>query len=411
MGGSIGIGINMSKKRTNVAIMLIVLITSPAYLLYGAQEAKPEAVFKGIGTFNKEKQIILGTTAPISGSLYKLGNDFTKGMGIVFNEVNRQNGVHGHAIKLIVLDDEYERSEMKKNIDALQKKTSILFGTFGSDVLDAIPQNKLDDLLVLLPDAGVSYFRKPEYTGMVFFRPSTGEEVTALLGYLIHKLFKRKIAIFYENSLWGKDGRDIAKKYIESYKNINAECVADASYVRNTVNVNKAVDQISKESPEAVICIAHYRPTYSFIRGMLNKGTQQTTFFGVSETALMQDYLKQSRGITLVTSSVVPNPWNSKMPIVQQYRTAMKRYLPNYKLSIMSLEGYIKARLFVESLKKTKPPITKYKIVDALSNWKNANFFGLRLNFNPATRALSKAVWLNESRRVRWVKIGVEGEE
>lgn len=360
--------------------------------------------FKGIRTFNKQNEIVLGTTGPLSGSLYKLGNDFSKGTGIVFNEVNQQQGVHKHHIKFVIRDDEYEQSGIKKNISNLIKETSILFGTFSSDSLYAIPDEQFNNLLVLFPDAGVSKYRNPKYSSLFFFRPSTKEEVEALISYAVNVLFKRKMAIFYEDSYWGADGMQSAKKYIESLGKEKAELVTTAPYVRNTVNIQEAVGAIAKKSPEAVICISHYRPTYDFIKQMLNKGQQKTSFLGVSETALIQEYLQQSRGVPLISTSIVPSPWKSKLKIAQEYRRDMTKYLPNLKLSSISFEGYINAKLFVDALKKVTPPITKGKITQSLENYKDTNFKGLQISFDPATRSLSKSIWINESKYAEWKK-------
>jgi len=368
-----------------------------------APETKPpRPPFRGIQVKNNRKEIVMGTTAPLSGSLYKLGNDLTKGAGIVFNEINRNNRVHDHFIKYIIRDDEYEQAGIKKNLKTIFKDTSILMGTFSSDSLYAIPDNQFNDLLVLFPDAGASKFRNPKYHSLFFYRPSTKQEVEALICYAVNVLFKRKLAIFYEDSYWGIDGMKAAKASIDALGKEKAECVAVGSYVRNTVDVHEAIEKIADKSPEAVICISHYRPTYSFIKHMLNKGRQKTRFLGTSETALIQNYLKKSRGVDLISSAIVPNPWRSKLPIAKNYRAAMKRYLPNLKLSTTSFEGYINANLFIKTLERVTPPITKEKIVQSLEGLKDFDLDGIKLTFDKKTRSLSKSVWMNETRYADW---------
>jgi len=367
-----------------------------------ADYTTPKIAFKGIGKLNGEKQVILGSTGPQSGSLYKLGRDFAKSMGIVFNEANRKNKLSDYFIKLILKDDEYEKSKISENIESILDKTSILFGMFSSDSLYAIPENRFKDILVLFPDAGVSKFRDPKYDSVFFYRPSTKQEIKILVDHVVKKLFKKKIAIFYEDSFWGSDGADAAKEYLKSFAADRVECVASEPYIRNTVNVNEAVEKIIKVSPEAVICIAHYRPTYSFIRRMLNRGQQKVDFLGVSETALMWEYLKKSRGVSLTATSVVPNPWISKLDIAKKYREAMQKYLPNLKFSSISFEGFIMASLLVKVLEKISPPITKEKIIDSIKSFENFYFEGLKINFDPKTKALSNSIWLNTSKYVDW---------
>lgn len=363
-----------------------------------AEPPKKTEPFLGIKVNNKKKKITLGTTAPLSSSLYKLGKDYTKGMGLVFNQVNRKGGVHGYRIKLHIRDDQYEQHQIKANIHSLLSKTSLLFGTFSSDVLYALNPEQHEKNLVIFPNAGASKFRTPKYSNCFFFRPSTAEEVSALISFATDVLFKRKIAVFYEDSYWGKDGMKAAKKILKQLKHKDVECVALASHVRNTVNVKEAVKKISKKSPEAVICITHYRPIYSFIKKMLNKGNPKTSFLGVSETSLLQEYLHKSRGINLISTSVVPSPWTSKLEIAKEYRKSMNKYLSNLKYSTISFEGFISASLFIASLQKTSPPITKEKIIKSLQGWTSESFKGIKASFNPQTRSLSKSLWINEGK-------------
>lgn len=394
----------MRAKKLGIAIVSAFVVA--LQLIHLAQV--PKTLFKGVDGAGANKEIRLGTSVPISGSLYKLGIDLTKGMGIVFNRLNQSGGIDKHLIKLIVRDDAYEKSEMKKNIDVLSADTSILFGTFSSDALDVIPKEKLNDYLAIFPLAGVSDFRKPECKSAFFFRPSTADEVRTLINYATSVLYKRKIAIFYEDSLWGRDGVKIAKEYITSLGNSKAEFAAAAAYVRNSVNVAEAADILSKSSPEVVICIAIYWPAYNFIKAMLNKGQEKITYMGVSDVALIQDYLEKSRGVSLITTSIVPNPWTSKLQIAKDYRDAMKQYLPNYRLSLISFEGYICATLLEERLKKIVPPITKEKIITSIEECKNIDFKGIPINFNPLTRTLLHKLWLNVGEELEWKMVDVK---
>jgi len=351
-----------------------------------------------------EKEVVLGSTGPQSGSLYKLGRDFAKGMGIVFNEFNKNRKPDDYTIKLILKDDKYEKEKIIDNIKDVFEQTSFLFGTFSSESLYAIPEDKFKDILVLFPDAGVSKFRDPKYDSVFFFRPSTKQEIKILVDHVVKKLFKKKIAIFYEDSFWGNDGTDAAKEYIKSFAQDRVKCVATESYIRNTVDVDEAVDGIIRASPEAVICIAHYRPTYNFIRKMLNRGRRKVNFLGVSETALIREYLQKSRGVSLTATSVVPNPWKSELSIAKKYREAMQKYLPNLKLSSISFEGFIIASLFIKVLERISEPITKRKIIDSIRNLKFLNFEGLDIKFCPNTKTLSRSIWLNTSKYNDWEK-------
>ena len=385
----------------NLFLFVILIVQFKLYARVGEIQDLGQKAFKGIVVANKRKKIILGSTLPLSGGLCRLGKDFSSGIGIVFNAINRKGGIHGYLLRHIIRDDHYEPFETKNNINKLLKKTSILFGTLGSDSLTAIDLDDVDNTLFLFPNAGVSKFRDKKYSNIFFYRASTEQEVEALIYYAVKELCRKRIAIFYEDSLWGNDGFGLAKKYL---KKLGLTPVASALYQRNTVSVVQAADTIAKKEPDTIICISNYRPTYNFIQKIINKGLANCKFLGVSETSLIQGYLKKSRGIRLITTSIVPNPWKSSLPIAQKYRKAMKKYLPNYQLSLMSFEGYIISSLFVACLKRLSLPITRKKIVAVLNSFKNINFEGLEIDFDSSVRSFSKVVWINEGRKISWKK-------
>ena len=120
---------------------------------------------------------------------------------------------------------------------------------------------------------------------------------------------------------------------------------AAGSYQPGSVNVQAALSVIEKSEPHVVICIANGRPAYNFIREAVNRRLHYVSFLGISLLSGIAQHLQESRGISLVTSSVVPNPYNSNLSIAVQYRDDMQRYLPNKGLSTSSFEGYVNSML------------------------------------------------------------------
>ena len=354
----------------------------------------------GIVVNERTKELNFGFSLPLTGGLSGLGQDLAFGAGLVFNKINRQEGgVHGYTIKLLMFDDRHQARKASKNVKRLLKKTSMFYGIVSSDSIKSIPPDIASEIFVFFPNSGASMFRTPQYDRYFFYRASTQAEVRALVEYTVHRLNKRRIAVFYENSVWGRDGLRAAETALKA---LGQNVVVSASYVRNTVNIGQAVKKVFRAQPDTIICIAQGRPTYAFIQRAINAGLQYCAFLGVTESSLVQDHLLKSRGVRLVTSSVVPNPWKSKLEIAKEFRKAVPVGSKD-RISVLSFEAYVTASLFVETLKKVTPPFTKEKIVAAIENTKSIDIKGLKLGFDSKTRCFaSDMVWLNEDQAFDW---------
>src|SRR5207237_2755839 len=126
---------------------------------------------------------------------------------------------------------------------------------------------------------------------------------------------------------------------------------------------------------------------------------------------IIQKPLKRSRGIKIITSSVVPDPETSKLKIVEEYRADMAKYAPNKALSVFSLEGYINAALLAECTKSVQFPFTSQKILQSIENIKNVRFKDFVLNFNPVTRTLSNQVWIDTGEGKEWFLSDINSQE
>src|SRR3954469_13516155 len=74
--------------------------------------------------------VLIGQSAPLTGSNAELGNDIRNGALAYFRKVNEAGGVHGRRLELITLDDanQVPRSEANTKELVEQKHIFALFG-------------------------------------------------------------------------------------------------------------------------------------------------------------------------------------------------------------------------------------------------------------------------------------------
>ncbi|MFA6263989.1 MAG: ABC transporter substrate-binding protein [Candidatus Babeliales bacterium] len=360
-----------------------------------------QEVIPAVATENRQ-EIQLCSTLPLSGELSVLGNQIFEGMNLMFNKI-RQDPQFPFFFRLHVRDDQADMAETRKNVRRLIKssKSPLFISLLGTDTMATLlPFINEGKMLALFPVEGSTAHRCTEYKNAIFFRASYEQEVDALINYAANTLQRKQIAIFYEASEWGEAVLKALKKVLAKYQ---LPLVTQASYPQQTLNISRAVKELSASSPNAILCVAQSRPAYHFIQEIINKGLFKTAILGLSSLIPIQETIKESRGVEIITSSVVPDPKRSALVIAQEYRSDLEKFSPNRQPTPYSFEGYINAALLVEFAKTTKIPWTTTSLMQTIEKLGHVRFKGIELKFNPSTRTLSHNVWLNTGHDKEWV--------
>jgi branched-chain amino acid transport system substrate-binding protein len=292
----------------------------------------------------------------------------------------------------------------KRFIEKNSTQTPLLLGVTDFEALKSIEDLIRDKKIALFfsPD-GSDRVRSWNYDNIIFFRPSYKKELATLIKYIKTKIFKNKVAIFCEQSLWGEDLCKILKKL---FKNNGIKSLVEATCPQGSVFVKDAVEKINKFNPNVIFCLARPRAVYRFIVTAMNLGMHKSLFLGLSDLYLMQRLLKDSRGVDLIITSVVPNIHDMSLPMVKEYKKDMKGFLTIREDSSFYFEGYINACIFAKTLLDLgKKEITIENILQQMQSYKNENFKGLRLNFNEKEKCLSSSVWVSPGVNKKFISL------
>lgn len=353
-------------------------------------------------------EVVVGTSLPLKGESAIMAQDILDGIQLYFNKMKQLQPPLNFFINLSALNDDSEIETSQLNIENLKKQTPIFLSLFGTNSTKcATTSLKINEILSMFPIEGTSSTRSQKFKNQIYLRADHESEISGLVKYLIETLNKKKIAIFYEESDWGNDTLSSTKKILEEY---TLKPVAIASYQEKTVNITDAVKSIAKAAPTAIICLAQTRPAYNFICETINDGLHKTTFAGLSNLFWIQKTLKESRGISVLLSSVVPNPFNSELAIVQEFRQDLKIHMPNKTISPFVLEGYLNAAVFSAIIQASGFPLTIQNIIQKISALKKFKLTtnikadkDLTFKLDPASMCLSKnRVWVNAEVDKKW---------
>jgi ABC-type branched-subunit amino acid transport system substrate-binding protein len=351
----------------------------------------------------QEEEFIVGTLLDLSKYL-KVESTYTQeGLQLAINRANKNGGIRGKNIKLIVLDDEYNPEKARKNIEILLNKynTSIILSPMGSTplsgYLDLIKEKKV---LVLFPSTGSATIHDPTLEYIIHYRASYDTINTALLRYAQKKLGSKKFAIFYS--------QDLSSAGIE--KQVTNAGIHDSErilvpYEPSERSFVKQADIIKQFDPDTIALFGTSRAAESLITAigvehLINKHMLGTELGDAAFKEFLDEHGLRSR---YIDSQNIPNPKTSELEIMQNYR----QDIGDKTIDVFSAEAYIVASIFIDALKRIEGDITKESIVKVFENTKDYNFKGLNLNFNPATRELSNFIWLDGG-KPEWTKIELQ---
>lgn len=304
-------------------------------------QAQPEAT----------RELRFGMSAPMSGPAADLGIDMRVGIEAAFAEANRRGGVRSMKLRLITLDDCYEPLRTAPNMRRLidQDQVLAIVGNVGTPTaVVALPIAASREVPFFGAYTGADLLRRtPPDRGVINFRASYAEEITAMVDGLVDRAGLRadEIAFFTQRDAYGDAGYNAGVTALRRHGLDDLRCVAHGRYERNTLAVENGLADILQrpQLPRAVILVGAYAPCAAFIRLALKSGLD-AVFLNVSfvGAASLAQSLGDSKARVLVTQ-VVPD-FGSSLPLAQDFRRALQALPDTPAPTYGSFEGYCAGR-------------------------------------------------------------------
>src|ERR1700726_3081103 len=184
--------------------------------------------------------ILFGQAAALDGPSSALGQGMRQGILAAFAEINARGGVHGRKLELISRDDGYDpdRSVVQTTKLIDEDKVFALIGAVGTPTTTVtVPIAKARNVPFIGPFTGAGFLRAPDLQNVVNIRASYGAEAEAWIKHLTEDLHVSRIAIFYQDDSYGRDGLAGVKAALEKR---GIELAAEGTFERNTMAVGPA---------------------------------------------------------------------------------------------------------------------------------------------------------------------------
>ena len=332
-----------------------------------------------------EKTLVIGSSIPYSGSIDLWGEAVNNGVNSYFNYANEFNLLKDKKIKFLAYDDKYEPELTYENIEKLIHKNNVfaLFGFVGTPTIKRVlPVIYDENIPFFAPFSGASFLRNNS-DNIINFRSSYKEEIENLVNYLESQNKLERVAIFYQNDIYGEENYISLKNAL---KEKNRQLLAEGSYNRNTLSISHAFNEIKDVKPQVIFISGAYKANSLFIqKAKEDEELKDVIFCNISfgDANSMVKELKNLNTDTknIIFSQVVPNYENQNLKIVNEYQMVMKKYFSDKPLGFLSFEAFLSSKVLVNAISRIDGKITRDKLIFALKTTPSDLLEGIHLEY------------------------------
>ena len=344
--------------------------------------------------FSETKDIVIGQVASLSGTNgADLGQGLQLGILAYLHGVNARGGVNGRKIKLVSLDDRYLPDETVRLTRELidQEKPVGLLGYRGTaNTLALIKSKVLEEKGVPLVGT-LSGAAEIQGAPMIYHvRTSYPEEISQLV-LQIARLRITRIGVFYVDDAFGKSGRQaVLDAALKSKTTVVAEANYDKAPDKIEATMASAVAKLAATDAEAIVMVAVGDPVYAFVKQIKAKAPNLRLFsISVVNPASVIEKVGIDAAKSMGFSQVFPYPYADSTVLSREYRADLKQSADKAAPGYFSLEGYVYARALVDAIKSAGKNPTAGSVAAALATFKNRDYGGFTVRFNPQTKNAS----------------------
>ena len=331
-------------------------------------------------------EILLGQSAPLSGSFRELGEAYQGGAAMFFDQVNRHGGVHGQKIRLLTLDDGYTPKRAEANTRELIERNKVLalFGhMFTSTVRASLPVAAAEGVPYVAPYTGYDeLYSRPANRVLFMTRASFGAEMDTLMKHIQTMRLAQVALVHYDSA----PGMALLQEVKDKLAAIDRKLVVAATVKLNSADTAAAAEAIARSRPAAILLGISGSDAVAFVREYGRKSTMPAQFLArslVGGHQLVAELGEQSRGI--VMTQLAPSPFNGKTRVSREYQAALKAAKLTRKTvtpGYVSFEGYLAAKVMVEGLRRAGPNPSRLALQNALETMRDWDAGDFIINYN-----------------------------
>lgn len=333
---------------------------------------------------NALAEIVVAQIAPFTGPLASTGKGLRAGAQLYFDAQNAAGGINGQNIRLYSADDGYDAEQtlrLVKEAAQVQRPLALL-GIVGTGNVEALLRADLLGKLgipLIGARSGASSLAARPLPWLFLTRAGYEHEISRLVGLYL-PLGYRRVAAFYQNDAFGRDG---LKSLEQAVRKNGGELVARGSYEKNTTQVDHAVKTIAEAAPQLVIMVSNTAASAEFVRQFRATGVPaQLATLSVTDGAQVVDKAGAAIAHGLAISQVVPDPNDASLALIREIRERARKFPPaDSPINHSFVEGYLAAKVLGEGIRRAGNDPTPKKLRDALEAISGYDVGGIVIGF------------------------------
>ncbi|MGE5098079.1 MAG: ABC transporter substrate-binding protein [Betaproteobacteria bacterium] len=335
-------------------------------------------------------RIVIGQSAPLTGSNAEIGKDIRDGALAYFKRVNEAGGINGRPIELVSLDDKNDRKTAGANANRLvnEQNAIALFGFASATLsLDAMPVVKEKRVPFFAPFTGADAIHKQNQYVFVM-RASYADELEKILQHWQGFGTDRVTVMHYDDEIGNQNYATVERIMKAAGKH-----AVGVKFERNGNVTQAQIDAIVKSDPQVIVSTTLYGTTAKVVK-MLHQQNHPYNMTALSFTGPSQLAKAAGEdGLGISVAGVVPPPAKLTVPVIKECGEAMRKAgVP--ELNYTNLEACVAAKVLVEALRRSGKEPTRESLYKSLGSLGHYDAGGYTVSFGPETRQGSRYVEL-----------------
>ena len=340
-----------------------------------------------------DTEIRIGQWGPQTGPAALWGS-VGRGTGCYFDMINADGGIHGRKIKYFLRDDGYMPPRTKAIAKELvdDKEVFAFAGGVGTATGMAVKKYLHKKKVPWVgPASGSSHWAFPPTKYLFADYPIYCDEVTILINYAVKTMGKKRIAFFYQNDDFGKEGLIGAQMALEKH---GMKLVAAVSVEPLDTDLSSHCIKLKSANPDCVIMFLLPKHGAIILGTAAKMGfrPQWISASVLSDTPIMYKISKGLfKDVVLTSFGEVPD---SPHPLMKKYKEAHDRFAPRDRWGIFFYAGFLFVEPMVEGLKRCGRDLTADNFVKAMETLKDFQGIGPKITYGPNQRQGSRSFFL-----------------
>jgi len=322
--------------------------------------------------------IKIGVFAPLSGNAMAYGFDVVNAAKMYYDKVNKEGGINGRKLELVIEDDRCNANDTVAAIKKLVEQDQVFLLNGGScsaavvAVKEYVERSKVPFLMLNASGDGILYPPSDYIYGA--FSISQHAVGGSMIAFAAQQLKAKKIAYVNHDDAYGAWNLEAARFMAKQAGGVQLEVQSISPTI---TDVTAPMLKLKATNPDVLLILTYARPAALIIKKAMEMGFKQPIVLAVNGTAdlkqLVENVGSKDGFKNLYIQEVLADaPGGPKLKWVydmykQSYPDLATK--PGYPQTYMPY-GIPSAMTVVNALKAAGPNPTRQKVLDALKNMK-----------------------------------------